>query len=152
MYPKSLDVVNLKELMDTPIKCDIPLVDVLRNRLYLWKDMGIYLTHVGIQVLIAKIFPPKTLKIFYFFEFPIFLFRFSFSRCHLSPPVTGSGWLASSGTTPLATRVAGGEDVLLIREQREEQSPCFVKEEENRGRVRPLFPMKKKKKKEKRKK
>ena len=54
--PPKMDGVNLTAaLMSAPIQCTLPLADVLRVKPELWKELGKYLKHVGINIPVSAI-------------------------------------------------------------------------------------------------
>lgn len=52
--PPKMDIVNLRALMSAPIKCTLPLANVLRVKPELWKELGKYLKQIGIDVLVSN--------------------------------------------------------------------------------------------------
>ena len=48
--PRVLDVGNLANLLATPIKCTLPLADVLKVKPKLWKDGGKCFNNMGIDI------------------------------------------------------------------------------------------------------
>ena len=51
--PPKMDIVNLTALMSAPIQCTLPLVDVLRVKPELWKELEKYLKHMGIDIRVS---------------------------------------------------------------------------------------------------
>ena len=47
---KTLDVSNISNLLATPIKCTLPLADVLRVKLELWEGVAKCLKKMGIEL------------------------------------------------------------------------------------------------------
>ena len=45
-----LDIANLTALMSAPIRCTLPLADVLRVRPELWKELGLQLKKLGVEL------------------------------------------------------------------------------------------------------
>ena len=52
--PPTLDMINLTALLAAPIKCTLPLADILKVKLELWKDVGKCLEKMGIHVPISE--------------------------------------------------------------------------------------------------
>lgn len=55
--PLMLDVENLSALMAAPIQCTLPLANVLKVRIDLWKDVGKCLRKMGIMVPVSNSIP-----------------------------------------------------------------------------------------------
>ena len=51
---KDLDITNLSALMSAPIKCTLPLSDILKVKPELWEDVARYLKTIGIELPIMK--------------------------------------------------------------------------------------------------
>ena len=49
-----LDIANLTALMSAPIRCTLPLADVLRVRPELWKELGLQLKKLGVELPISE--------------------------------------------------------------------------------------------------
>ena len=47
---KTMEVSILANLLATPIKCTLPLADILKEKLELWKGVGICLKQMGIEL------------------------------------------------------------------------------------------------------
>ena len=54
-----LDIANLTALMSAPIRCTLPLADVLRVRPELWKELGLQLKKLGVELPISEQIPIK---------------------------------------------------------------------------------------------
>ena len=52
--PPTMDMINLSALLATPIKCTLPLADILRVKPELWKDVGKCLEKMGIHLPATK--------------------------------------------------------------------------------------------------
>ena len=52
--PPVFDMINLSALLAAPIKCTLPLADILKVKPELWKDVGKCLERMGIHVPITK--------------------------------------------------------------------------------------------------
>ena len=48
--PKVLDIKNLTDLLATPIRCTLPLAELLKARPKLWKEVRKCLKHIGIDL------------------------------------------------------------------------------------------------------
>ena len=53
----NLDIANLTALMSAPIRCMLPLADVLRVRPELWKELGLQLKKLGVELPISEQIP-----------------------------------------------------------------------------------------------
>ena len=51
---KDLDITNLSALMSAPIKCTLPLSDILKVKPELWEDVAKYLKSLGVEMPIMK--------------------------------------------------------------------------------------------------
>ena len=51
---KDLDITNLSALMSAPIKCTLPLSDVLKGEPELWEEVAKYLKTIGVDLPIMK--------------------------------------------------------------------------------------------------
>ena len=52
--PPAFDMINLSALLAAPIKCTLPLADILRVKPELWKDVGKCLEKMGIHIPISE--------------------------------------------------------------------------------------------------
>ena len=52
---KTLDFSSLSMLLSTPIKCTLPLVDLLRARIDLWEEIACYLHTAGVDIPMGKL-------------------------------------------------------------------------------------------------
>lgn len=52
-----LDIANLTALMSAPIRCTLPLADVLKVRPELWKELGQQLRKLGVDLPTTKTIP-----------------------------------------------------------------------------------------------
>ena len=53
--PPTFNMINLSALLAAPIKCTLPLADILRVKPELWKDVGKCLEKMGIHIPISEI-------------------------------------------------------------------------------------------------
>ena len=52
---KDLDITNLSALMSAPIKCTLPLSDILKVRPELWEEVAKYLKAIGVDMPMMKL-------------------------------------------------------------------------------------------------
>ena len=53
--PPAFGMISLSALLAAPIKCTLPLADILRVKPELWKDVGKFLEKMGIHIPISEI-------------------------------------------------------------------------------------------------
>ena len=53
--PKTLNISSLSMLLSAPIKCTLPLADLLRARPKMWKEVARYLKTIGVDIPMGEI-------------------------------------------------------------------------------------------------
>ena len=53
--PKTLNISSLSMLLSTPIKCTLPLADLLRARPEMWEEVARYLKTIGVDIPMGEI-------------------------------------------------------------------------------------------------
>ena len=53
--PKILNISSLSMLLSTPIKCTLPLADLLRARPDMWEEVARYLKTIGVDIPIWEV-------------------------------------------------------------------------------------------------
>ena len=53
--PKTLNISSLSMLLSAPIKCTLPLVDLLRARPEMWEEVARYLKTIGVDIPMGEI-------------------------------------------------------------------------------------------------
>ena len=53
--PKTLNISSLSMLLSTPIKCTLPLADLLKARPKMWEEVARYLKTIGVDIPMGEI-------------------------------------------------------------------------------------------------
>ena len=53
--PKTLNISSLPMLLSAPIKCTLPLANLLRDRLEMWEEVARYLKTIGVDIPMGEI-------------------------------------------------------------------------------------------------
>ena len=53
--PKTLNISSLSMLLSAPIKCTLPLAELLRARLEMWEEVAKYLKTIGVDITMGEI-------------------------------------------------------------------------------------------------